>query len=64
MSTQGGTPYRLKRRVVAPYAQRIQVRLTIDSRFTQYNFDRLSERCGVQRIGDKSFLPATMRTSL
>jgi hypothetical protein len=30
----------LKRRVVAPYEQRIQVRLTIDSRFTQYNFDR------------------------
>jgi hypothetical protein len=30
----------LKRRVVSPKGERAQVRLTIDSRFTQYYFDR------------------------
>ena len=40
MPTQNAVEYPLKHRVVSPKAERIQVRLTIDSRFTQYNFER------------------------
>ena len=40
MSTQNAAQYPLKPRVVAPLRERIQVRLTIDSRFTQYNFEQ------------------------
>ena len=40
MPTQNAAQYRLKPRVVAPIRERIQVRLTIDSRFTQYNFEQ------------------------
>ena len=40
MPTQNAAQYPLKPRVVAPYGERIQVRLTIDSRFTQYNFEQ------------------------
>ena len=40
MPIQNAALHRLKPRVVAPCVERIQVRLTIDSRFTQNNFDR------------------------
>ena len=40
MPTQNAVEYPLKHRVVSPKAERFQVRLTIDSRFTQSNFER------------------------
>jgi hypothetical protein len=40
MPTQNAVQYPLKHRVVSPKAERFQVRLTIDSRFTQSNFER------------------------
>jgi len=40
MSTQNAALNPLKRRVVSPKGERAQVRLTIDTRFTQYYFDR------------------------
>ena len=40
MPTQNAVEYPLKHRVVSPKAERFQVRLTIDSRFTQYYFEQ------------------------
>jgi hypothetical protein len=41
MPAQSAGLYPLKHRVVSPKGERAQVRLTIDTRFTQYYFDRL-----------------------
>ena len=40
VTTQAAALYSLKRRVVSPKAERIQVRLSFDTRFTQCYFDR------------------------
>jgi hypothetical protein len=40
MPTQNAVEYPLKHRVVSPKAERSQIRLTIDSRFTQYFFEQ------------------------
>jgi hypothetical protein len=40
MPAQNAALYPSKRRVVSPKGERAQVRLTIDTRFTQYYFDR------------------------
>ena len=40
MPAQNAALYPLKHRVVSPKGERAQVRLTIDTRFTQYHFDR------------------------
>ena len=49
MPTQNAAQYRLKPRVVAPIRERIQVRLTIDSRFTQYNFEQFFSLFKIRR---------------